>query len=341
MEFGCNVIQSDVRTTVEWARGIEDKGYEWFGVMDSQSLTRELYVTLSAVAHHTERIQLGPYTTNPVTRHPGVTASALSTLNELSNDRVLASMSSGDSAVRTLGLEPASLRDKREAYRTIKALIDGETTTYDGAEVTLQWVDGDEERARDIPVYMVADGPKSLELAGRIADGVVSGLGLNREVVTGIVETIEKGARKAGRSIDEIPIWLSASVNQREDTEAAIEEMLAGLATKAHYSLQVSMDEKWVPDEYEEPILDLVDHYDPQEHVNRGVGSPNAALVDEHGLRAYLSDRYLIAGDAAACREKIQQIDAVDEISGLMMSFSADANGEDAIEFADSVLSTL
>ena len=58
-----------------------------YGVADSQSLFRELCVSLTVAALETERVQLGPSVTNPLTRHPAVMASAIASLHELSGGR--------------------------------------------------------------------------------------------------------------------------------------------------------------------------------------------------------------------------------------------------------------
>src|SRR5262249_60330414 len=65
-------------------REAEEHGFDWLGVADSQSVFRELYVALTLAALETTRIRLGPLVTNPLTRHPVVTASAISSVDELS-----------------------------------------------------------------------------------------------------------------------------------------------------------------------------------------------------------------------------------------------------------------
>ena len=85
----------------------ESLGYTvaWFA--DSQLMFREVYVTLVAVAASTRRIRLGTSITNPVTRHPTVTASAASSLDEVSSWRFTLGLARGDSSVMTIGLNQA------------------------------------------------------------------------------------------------------------------------------------------------------------------------------------------------------------------------------------------
>ena len=73
------------------------------GISDSQSICRDVYVTLGHCAANTERIRLGPRVITPVTRHPAVAASAAATLEELAPGRTMVGIGSGDSAAYNIG----------------------------------------------------------------------------------------------------------------------------------------------------------------------------------------------------------------------------------------------
>ena len=84
VEFGINFMPTaPAREVVDWARAVERHGYAILGLSDSQSICRDVYVTLGLCAANTERIRLGPRVITPVTRHPAVAASAAATLAEL------------------------------------------------------------------------------------------------------------------------------------------------------------------------------------------------------------------------------------------------------------------
>src|SRR5215470_4937247 len=110
------------RETVEWARTAEACGFELLGVSDSQSICRDVYMTLALCAVNTERIRFGPRVITPVTRHPAVAASAAATLEELAPARTLVAIGSGDSAAFNIGLRPATLAELREYTETIRSL---------------------------------------------------------------------------------------------------------------------------------------------------------------------------------------------------------------------------
>ena len=92
---------------------LEEMGFDVALIPDSQALAREVYVTLTACAANTNKITLGTGITNPLTRHPSVTASAIASLNDLSGGRALLGIGRGDSAVRKIGHEIVPLKPYR------------------------------------------------------------------------------------------------------------------------------------------------------------------------------------------------------------------------------------
>src|SRR5262244_1397482 len=99
VRFGINYMPTaPVQDVVRGARLVEDLGYDILGVSDSQSICRDVYMTLALGAVNTERIRFGPRVITPVTRHPAVAASAAATLEELAPGRTLVAVGSGDSA---------------------------------------------------------------------------------------------------------------------------------------------------------------------------------------------------------------------------------------------------
>ena len=314
---------------VEKARAAEAHGYDLFGVSDTHLLTQETYATLGAVGAATERITVGPTITNPVTRHPTVTASAVATLYQQTGGRAMLGISTGDSAVFTIGKRPARLAELEETVRLCQTLWRGETATYEGEELQLAWLredvspsatdapgPADDVEGLDVPVAVAAEGPKSLELAGRVADRVVVGLGALPEVVEGAADAVDRGAREAGRDPDDVERWLYLHANVGPDRERAIDELRHRLAGVAHHSLQVKMDEKWVPDRFRDALERLVANYDSGAH---GLPGDNADLVASEDLLAYLGERYALAGPPEACRDRLREIAAAGEVDGILL----------------------
>ena len=160
--FGIVFLPESLRGFGELCAEAEIQGFDWLGVADSQSVFRELYVALAQAALHTRRIRLGPLVTNPLTRHLVVTASAISSVDELSGGRAVLGLGSGDSALYTIGAPPATLTGLEDAMVTLGRLTAGETVEREGRTLRVQ------RSTRRVPVYLAAEGPKTLELAGSL-----------------------------------------------------------------------------------------------------------------------------------------------------------------------------
>jgi 5,10-methylenetetrahydromethanopterin reductase len=336
MEFGIFFPPETPSDLEAHARMAEQEGFDLVGLGDSQSIWRDVYASLSTVARATDEVRIGPTVTNPVTRHPAVTASAICTIEELSGGRAILGMGSGDSSVGTLGERPARLAEFEEHASVIRSLCRGRPAEYDDSTLEIEWV-ADAEPTPDIPLFLGAEGPKTLELAGRIADGVFIGTGLFPELIEESVERVLAGAEKAGRDPDEIETWVLAKANVGETTAEAVDEIKMALAASANHAFRFTLDGKRVPEEYREPIRELQSEYVAHEHEKLGE-TRNRELVEELGLTEYLNDRFAVAGTPADCREKLTEIDSVPEIDGVLLTAYTDDRKRFISQFGSEVL---
>ena len=186
----------DARTVLAEAQLAERLGYAsvWFG--DSQLIWRELYGLLGAAAATTARIKLGTGVTNPVTRHPAVTASAIATVQELSAGRAILGISVGDTALKSMGLGPTTRAELTRYVQIVRALGQGDTVQGPSGEMRLAYA----AATTPAPIVIGASGPKMLHLAGEIGDGVV----ITREAragptLTAMLRCVADGRAAAGR----------------------------------------------------------------------------------------------------------------------------------------------
>ena len=322
MEFGIFFPPEAPAVLEEHARLAEREGFDLVGLGDSQSIWRDVYASLATVAKATDGVRIGPSVTNPVTRHPAVTANAICTIDELSEGRAILGMGSGDSSVQTIGERPARLADLEEHVSLHRTLTRGQKVEYDGETIGIEWVE-DADPSPTIPVFLGAEGPKTLELAGRVADGVFIGTGLFPELIEESVDRVLAGAEAAGRDPGEIETWVLAKANVHETTEAAVDEIKMALAASANHAFRFTLEGKRVPEAYREPIKQLQAEYVPHEHEELGQ-TRNRELVEELGLTEYLSDRFAVAGTPADCRDKLERIDSVSEIDGVLLTAYTD-----------------
>jgi 5,10-methylenetetrahydromethanopterin reductase len=199
--FGVN--RFDARSVAAFAadvRRAEALGWDAALQPDSQLRRRDTYVLLAAAAQATERITLGPLLANPVNRHPTVTASSIATIDELAPGRTLLGWGVGDTAVRLAGLRPARVRELEESTRLMRALLDGKTVEVGAARPAGL------PHHRPVPIWIAAGGPRTLRMAGRVADGVFIRVGTHPANIARSVEAIRAGAVEAGRAASEVRV---------------------------------------------------------------------------------------------------------------------------------------
>ena len=301
MKFGVTMFPNSLDDVARSARLAEEMGFDYVGIADSQSLARELYVTLSVVAMSTEKVMLGPTVSNPLTRHPAVTASAIASINELSGGRAFLGVGSGDSAVLNLGLRPARLAELHHYLQTVREMLAGETSEYKGDQAHVRWADA------GIPIAMSAEGPRTLAMAGSVADAAIIHTGLTPEVLSDTVARIREGERAAGREEGATGVWAFAKCNIADSRDQAIEEIKMALAASGHHAFRFTLEGKMVPEELQEAVMTLHHEYRAAEHEQVGQ-TRNATLTDELGLTDYFAERFAVAGAPEDCREKTRSI---------------------------------
>lgn len=303
MKYGVTLLPTSYASFRQHVRLAEAVGFDYIGVADSQSLFRELFVSLTVAALETERVQIGPSVTNPLTRHPAVMASAIASLHELSGGRAFLGIGTGDSAILNLGLRPARLRALREYVVAVRTMLAGETAEYLGRAAHVRWSDC------PAPIMLSAEGPRTLRMAGAIADRVMVHTGLTPAILADTIAHIRAGAADAGKTDGGAEVWAFAKCNIADDHNAAIAEIKMALAASAHHAFRFTLEGKHVPEELREAMQAIQGEYVPAEHEQVG-DTRNAAISDELGVTDYLADRFAVVGTPDECRAKAAQIGA-------------------------------
>lgn len=169
---------------------------------------KDAWLLLAAAAQRTERIRLGPCVAPIYMREPTYVAQLAATLDELSGGRAEVVFGIGNIAmleqygVQWQGTRPiARLREAHQVMRTVldEGAIDfeGDFYSYTGVTTTARPVQ------EHLPLKLGAmGGPKSMELAGEIADGLHAACAYSPEALGYAVEHFRAGAAQAGRSAD-------------------------------------------------------------------------------------------------------------------------------------------
>lgn len=278
---------------LEWVEVAEQCGYHLAGYGDTQNLLPDAYVALSAMAMRTSRIKLCTTVSNPVTRHPSVAASGFAALQQVSGGRAIFGIGTGDSAVKNMGGRAATVDEMRRYCTAFRDLVHGSTATYDDRPMKLLW------SAPSVPLYLAAEGPRMMRLAGEIADGVIFGNGVSDEVVDANLAAVRAAATAAGRDPDAIEPWFLTKVVLADEPEEELWHRLAWtLAASANHAFLFTFEGKHVPPELEEPLRRLMAGYRSHEHNQVDTPGHNAALVTDNGLTEFLGRRFLIGGTA-------------------------------------------
>lgn len=283
---------------VELTKQAEANGFEYAWLFDSHVLWQDVYPIFTLMAVSTTRIKIGPCVTNPGTRDPTVTASAMATLNEISGGRMVLGMGRGDSARRVIGQKPVTVEKMEADCRLIRQLASGRTAHYDGAEVRLKWAKG------ELPIWVAGYGPKALRAAGRVADGVILQLA-DPAIITWCLKYVREGAEEAGRPFASIQVQAAAPSYISHNMAAAREQVrwFPALVSNHVVDLLKRYDTGDLPPALTEYIK-ARDHYDYAAHVQRGAAH-SAFVTDD------VVDRFCVIGTVDQCKKRLAELAAV------------------------------
>jgi alkanesulfonate monooxygenase SsuD/methylene tetrahydromethanopterin reductase-like flavin-dependent oxidoreductase (luciferase family) len=282
MKISAQFMPGDLPVFVESVRKAEEAGYARAYLVEGQLLWRDVYVYMTQGLAATERIPFGTAVTNPRTRHFSVIASAHATLAEIYPGRVVLGMGRGDNAVRTLGLKQVSTKMLEETVPKLRELMAGRAVDFEGTEIRIQWAG---ESIGDVPIMVSATGPRTLRMAGAVADIVMIQVGVNPEAVRWAVDQVKAGAEAAGRDPDEVETTLYTAMWVSDDVAEARSMTRWAAACAANHIVDVMRN---VPDHGMPPALTRIAelrsaHYDYASHLDPSVersGYPDDVIDD-------------------------------------------------------------
>ncbi len=173
MELSCSLPPS--KHIVEQAQIAQTLGYKRLWVSDSPALYSDPWAALALIGTATEHIGLGVAVLTPSTRHVMANAAAIAGIEAIAPGRLAVGIGTGFTARRTFGKHALSWATTACYIEQLRALLRGETITVDGSLTRLMHPPG-VSVATPIatPVLVAANGPKGLEVAQALGDGVIS-----------------------------------------------------------------------------------------------------------------------------------------------------------------------
>jgi alkanesulfonate monooxygenase SsuD/methylene tetrahydromethanopterin reductase-like flavin-dependent oxidoreductase (luciferase family) len=137
----------------------------------------ECWAMLPAMAVVTERVRIGSLVAPTSVHHPAVLANRATTIDHLSNGRMVLGMGAGwqinEHLAYGIELEPPGKRVQRfeEAIQIVRALTTSERTTFEGDVYTITDATADPKPVQTpLPILVGTGGPRMLRITARHAD---------------------------------------------------------------------------------------------------------------------------------------------------------------------------
>jgi probable F420-dependent oxidoreductase len=328
MDFGV-VFQLDppASDVVRLAQQAEAAGFSHVWTFDSHLLWQEPFVIYSQILATTSSVIVGPMVTNPATRDATVTASLFATLNSMYGNRTICGIGRGDSAIRTLGGQPKTLAELRDYVEVVRALANGQTIEYRGAELRLPWIsDG------QLDVWIAAYGPKALALAGEVGDGYILQLA-DPDIAAWMIDAVRTAAERAGRDPAAIKFCVAAPAYVGSDLDHQRQQTrwFGGMVGNhvvdivARYGNQGSALPRVLTD-----YIATRTGYDYAEHGR--AGNPHADFVPDE-----IVDRFCVLGPVENHVARMRELQALG-VDQFAIYLQHDGKAETLEAYADSVL---
>src|SRR5580658_7646953 len=206
MDFGTLIFTKPERaiTDVKYA---EDRGFSHAWIPDSHMIWGDTYACMALAAVNTKKIKLGTGVAIASNRIAPVTVHSIATINQLAPGRVMLGFGTGHTGRRVMGLPPVKFADFREQTCVIRELLKTGEAHYQSEGLArkirylhrdLRFINLDDP----IPLYIAANGPKTLGLAGEFGDGIITTGVFTPERLAAVFRHAEEGAKASGRNLD-------------------------------------------------------------------------------------------------------------------------------------------
>jgi len=278
------------------AQRAERDGYDGISFGDTQCVAGDPFVGLTAAAGATNRVQLGVGVTNPLTRHPAVTACAIASVHVESGGRAVLGIGRGDSAVSKLGLRAASVAQLERYLARLQGYLAGEVVDVDGYASTLQWLK--DLSLPKVPVDVAATGPAVTAVGARLAERVTFNVGADPARVERGIALARAAREAAGLAPGGVSFGAYLNVAPHHDRTTARQLVRGVVATYARFSGMPGHPVDALEPADAAVIAAIAQRYDMSRHGRSD--ATHTEVVDD----AFI-DRFGIAGPPEYCVERL------------------------------------
>jgi len=308
---------ASARGAQRMAQEVEAAGWDGLLVVDSQNLSGDPYVALALAAVATKRIGLGTGVTNSVTRHAAATATAITSVNRVSNGRAVLGIGRGDSALAHLGRAPARLKQFERYLKQLQTYLRGDSVPFEEIDIPFEaappmselhlhdappasriaWI----AEGAKVPMEVAASGPKVIALSALHAERVMFTLGADVERLQWGIELAKKTRRDAGLDPNAIAFGAYINMGCHSDLEKARGLVRGGLTTFARFSVMHGKANGPVSDRDRAQLETLVSNYDMKQHT-RADSRQAGTLADD------FVDRFAVVGPPDRCIARLREL---------------------------------
>jgi len=302
------------RAAEQTAAEAEAAGWSGLNVGDSQNISGDVYVAMTLAVSATTSLRVSTGVTNPVTRHPAVTATAAASVSAISDGRAEIGIGRGDSSLAHIGLAPCGVAHFDKYLEVLQRYLSGngvyleeaqqfacgqlpppvETLRLAAAPQTsqLRWLANDP--IEKVPVWVTASGPKVIDLAAKRADRVTLVLGADPARLKWGIDRVRALAPAA-------PIGAYIDVLVDEDIDRALKRGAGRIATHARFSAMHGQVGAPASQEDRAVMQKVAATYDMTSHAG-GTAPQGRAITRD------FAESFAVIGPASKCVERIQEL---------------------------------
>ncbi|OUJ18120.1 Coenzyme F420-dependent N5N10-methylene tetrahydromethanopterin reductase Mer [Methanonatronarchaeum thermophilum] len=295
MKFGVELLPNrPVEEVVEIGCRQEEIGVDQLWVADHFN-NRNIYCVLTGIAVETSSVSLGPGVTNPYVVHPGITASAISTVDEVSGGRAMLGLGAGDrTTINKLGLDwDKPVSRTQEAVYVIRRLVRGERLTHDCDFFELDSAKLDIS-STEIPIFVGGQGPKMLEMAGLVGDGVLINASHPKDIEVGMERVLHGRENSDYNPKGDIEVVAHTCFSVDSDREKALDAVRPVIAFVA-----ATAPEKVI----ERHNISLEERDRLQDKIRKDRFGEAKKLVTDKMI-----DAFSISGTPGECKDRIEEL---------------------------------
>ena len=210
-----------MRDWADLAAATERAGFDalWHS---NERFFRDMFVRMTVSACATQRMALGGAVVDGFALHPALTAQALATVAELADGRVTVAVGAGGSGLPMMGISRRAVTEVvRSTYVSIAELLAGQTVTRATPTYTLRDAHLRVQPPGPLPMWVASRGPRTLEMAGGIADGVIVASQACAPGLLRSLDRVARGAASAGRQAGEVATMARVDTCVHEDPQLA------------------------------------------------------------------------------------------------------------------------